>query len=392
MRLEGSSFDVLVVPVDPAHAPARFPAQSATADWSFTVPAAATVSGTIRGPGGALLQGARVAVGIDGAPATVATTDAQGVFSLPVRAGAAAELLVIPADTDLPWLELGPSSELAGALTSAGVLDISYTPGLVAHEFAPTALDADGAPLGDVRATWIARAVTASDSAPAGTVTIGGDALVLPLTGAARVTAVAQPDGAWPTVRLPAAIYDVVLEPASGSAASGGVTVQVVDLVENPSVDTLSLAQPALVRGQAVDSDGNGLSNLHITASPLGLLAHSPAAGAAASTAVDGAFALSLAPGTDYELVIDSPDRRHGRARVFVTAPAAGQDLDLPPTRLPAASRLRGEVALLEGAGGAAGITVLLSCLGCDDPTPVAEAVTDSTGAFVLAVPHADAP
>jgi hypothetical protein len=390
MRLEGLRFDVLVVPVDPAHAPARFPAQPATADWAFTVPAAPIVSGTLGGPAG--LAGARVAMRIDGAPATVATTDAQGDFSLPMHPGAAAELLVVPADTGLPWLELGPSSELAGALAGAGDVDISYTAGMVAREVAPTAFDAGGAPLGGVRATWIARTVTASDSAPAGTVTID-DALVLPLAGTARVTASAGPDGVWPPVRLPAAIYDVVLEPAGASAASGGVTVREVDLVANATVDRLDLAQPALVHGRAVDSDGNGLSNLQVTASPLGLLAHSPAAGASAGTAVDGAFTLALAPDTDYELVIDSPDRRHGRARVTVPAPAAGQSLDLPPTRLPAASRLRGEVALLDGAGGAAGITVLLSCLACDDPTPVAEAVTDSTGAFVLAVPHqADAP
>lgn len=395
MRLESLSFDVLVVPVDPAHAPARFPVQPAAAPWTLTLPAAATVTGTVFVRADEPLAGARVSLRIDGAPATVAVTDDQGAFSLPARAGSEAALLVVPADTELPWLELAASGALAGALAAGNPLTISYAAGLTTHEVAPTARDAGGAALGGVRATWIARSVTAPGTAPggapAGTVT-AGPGIELALAGTTRVTAIAQPDGAWPPVRLPEALYDVVLEPADGSAAtSGGVTVRVVDLGATPIVDTLDLAQPALVRGKVVDSDGNSLDGVQVTASPLGLLAHSPAAGEAAGTAVDGAFALALAPDTEYELVIDSADRRHGRARVRVTAPAAGQSLDLAATRLPAAASLRGEVALLEGAGGAAGITVLLSCLGCDDSAPLAEAVTDSTGAFVLAVPYDDA-
>jgi hypothetical protein len=396
MRLESASFDLLVVPVDLAHAPARFPVQPASAPWLLTLPPSTTVSGTVLDRAGEGLPGARVSLRIDGAPATVAVTDDQGAFALPVRAGSKAALLVVPpADTGLPWLELAPSSELTGALADAlaggSPLTIAYAAGLADHEVAPTALDVGGAALEGVRATWIARAVTASGGAPAGTVTAGAGP-GMALAGTTRVTAIAQPGGAWPALRLPEAGYDVVLEPDSDAAASGGVTVRVVDLAATPIVDTLALAPPALVRGQIVDSDGNDLAGIQVTASPLGLLAHSPAAGAAAGTDSEGAFALALAPDTPYELVIDSPDRRHGRARVPVPATAAGQSLELAATRLPPAASLRGEVALLEGAGGAAGITVLLSCLGCDDPAPLAEAVTDSTGAFVLAVPYADTP
>jgi hypothetical protein len=395
MRLESASFDLLVVPVDLAHAPARFPVQPAGAPWSLFLPPSTIASGTVLDREGARLPGARVSLRIDGAPATVAVTDDQGAFSLPVRAGSEAALLVVPpADTGLPWLELAPSSgltgALAGALAGGDPLTIAYTAGLADHEVAPTALDAGGAALGGVRATWIARAVTAPGGAPAGTVTAGAGP-GLALAGTTRVTAIAQPGGAWLPLRLPEAVYDVVLEPDGGTAASGAVTVRVVDLAATPAVDTLSLALPALVRGKVVDSDGNALTGIPVTASPRGLLAHSPAAGAAAGTDSEGAFALALAPDTEYELVVDSPDRGHGRARVAVPATAADQSLDLPETRLSPAARLRGEVALLEGAGGAAGITVLLSCLGCDDPAPLAEAVTDGTGAFVLAVPYSAA-
>lgn len=388
MRLEGLSYDLLVVPGDPAQAPARFPIQATAAPWTLTLPPAVTVSGTVRGPvASEPLFEARVAVRVDGAPAAVAITDEQGAFSLPVRAGAVAELLVVPADTALPWLELGPSSELAAALATGGALDIAYTAGLTAHQVAPTALDTGGAALGGVRATWIARGVTAPAGAPAGTAR-AGDGPELALTGTARVTAVARPDGAWPAVTLPEAVYDVVLEPPDGSAGNaGGVVVRVVDLAADPGVDTLALAEPALVRGTVVDGGGGALSNIRVTARPLDLLAHSPAAGDAATTDANGAFTLGLAPDTAYELLADSTDRRHGRARISVTAPAAGQSLELAPTSLPAASRLSGEVALLDGAG-AGGITVLLTCLGCDDPAPLAEAVTSGSGAFVLAVPH----
>jgi hypothetical protein len=392
MRLAGPSVDVLVVPVDPAHAPARFPAQPITAPWTLTLPAAASARGTLRDAGGQGLARARIALRIDGAPAAVAVTDDQGAFALPARAGSAAELLVIPADTGLPWLELGPSSELAAALAGGGDLAIAYTAGLASHEVAPTAFDAGGTPLGGVSATWIATSVTAPGGSAAGTVTVGdGDPVVLPLAGSARVTVIAGPDGAWLPVRLPSAAYDVVLEPAGDSA--GSVTVRSVDLTTDPDVAFLDLAQPALVRGRVVDSDGNGLGSVQVTASPRGQLAHSAAAGATAGAAEDGAFELSLAPDTEYELVIAGAARGRGRARITVTTPVAGQGLDLAPTPLPEASSLRGEVALLDGAGGAAGVTVLLSCLDCDDPAPLAEAVTDSTGAFVLAVPYEpDAP
>jgi hypothetical protein len=385
MRLESLGFDVLVVPVDPAHAPARFPAQMSET-WTLIAPPAATMSGAILDPAGQPLAGARVALRVDDLPATVAVTDAQGAFAVPAPPGSAAALLVVPpASTGLPWLELAPSAALASALAAGNGTTISYAAGLAVHDIAPVALDAGGAALGDVRATWIARSVAVpGPAAAAGTLSVDGQSFAL--AGAMRATATAGADGAWPPVRLPEGVYDVILEPA-GDDPADSVTARVVDLAASPVVDSLRLASPALVRGRAVDPAGSGLPGIQITARPLGLLAHSPAAGAAATTASDGTFALALAPDAEYELVLDSADRRHGRTRITVTTPAAGESLELAPRTLLAAARLTGQVALLDGAG-AAGVAVLLSCLSCDATAPLAEAVTDSTGAFVLAVPY----
>jgi hypothetical protein len=391
MRLDSASYDVLVVPLavsgSSALAPVRFPAQPISTVWSFSLPAARLATGTVVGPDGPL-AGARVALQIDGAPAAVAITDAGGAFVVPVSPGSAAALLVVPpSEIGLPWLELAESPALAAALAAGTPLTIAFDDALRVHPVAPTARDAGGASLAGVRATWIARAIALPGDRAAGTVTAAGpDPLTLPLTGALRVTATSRPDGAWPALRLPEATYDVVLEPADDTTA-GGVTVLLASVDGESTIDALTLAQPALVHGRALDAAGEALGAIQVTASPRGLLAPSPAAGASTTTAADGTFTLALAPGAEYELGFDSPARSHGRASMSVPTPPAGQSLDLPSVTLPAAVRLIGDVAIASGIGGAAGVTVLLSCLDCDFATPLAEAVTDSTGAFVLAVP-----
>ena len=395
MRLDSASYDVLVVPLAGTDTgagvlgPVRFPAQPISTLWSFSLPPARLATGTVVGPEGPL-AGARVALQIDGAPAAVAVTDAAGAFIVPVSPGSAAALLVVPpSEIGLPWLELEESPALAAALAAGTPLTIAYDDaydaGLRVHPVAPTARDTGGASLAGVRATWIARAITLPGDRAAGTVTAAGQD-PLPLTGSMRVTATSRPDGTWPALRLPEAAYDVVLEPA-GDATAGGVTVLLASVDGESTIDALTLAQPALVHGRVLGAAGENLGAIQVTASPRGLLAHSPAAGTSATTAADGTFTLALAPGAGYELGFDSPARSHGRTRVSVTAPLAGQSLDLPSVTLPAAVRLIGDVAIASGIGGAGGVTVLLSCLDCDFATPLAEAVTDSTGAFVLAVP-----
>ena len=391
MRLDSASYDVLVVPLAGAGAgalgPVRFPAQPISTLWSFSLPPARLATGTVVGPGGPL-AGARVALQIDGAPAAVAVTDAEGAFIVPVSPGSAAALLVVPpSEIGLPWLELEESPALAAALAAGTPLTIAYDDALRVHPVAPTARDTGGASLAGVRATWIARAITPPGDRAAGTVTAAGqEPLTLPLTGSMRVTATSRPDGTWPALGLPEAAYDVVLEPA-GDTTTGGVTVLLASVDGESTIDALTLAQPALVHGRVLGAAGENLGAIEVTASPRGLLAHSPAAGTSTTTAADGTFTLALAPGAGYELGFDSPARRHGRTRVSVTAPLAGQSLELASVTLPASVRLIGDVAITSGIGAAAGVTVLLSCLDCDFATPLAEAVTDSTGAFVLAVP-----
>lgn len=378
MRLENAAYDVLVVPVDHAFAPARFLDQPSAPAWPLSLPATDQVTGAVLDPAGDPVPGARVSLRTGSAPATVAVTDESGAFSVPARHGETAALTVVPpAESGLPWLELPPSPELGAALGQDGALTVAYAAGPGAREIAPVARDAGGAALGNVRATWVARAMP-----DAGALT-AGEQPPLALTGTTRVAVTAGPDGAWPAARLPGAVYDVILEPPPGA---GAVTVREVDLTAGEPVDSLALAEPAIARGAVVDSAAAALPGVQVTAVPRGLLAHSPDAGASAVTGEDG-FALALSPGGVYELVFDSLDRRHGRVRVPVPALTAGEITELTATALPPAARLSGEVALLDG-GAAAGVTVLLLCFGCDDPTPVAEAVSDSTGAFVLAVPH----
>lgn len=388
MRLDSASYDVLIVPLPGAGAlaPVRFPARPISTNWTFTLPPAQLATGIVRGPDGPL-AGARVTLQIDGAPAAVAVTDAGGAFSVPVSPGSAAALLVVPpSENGLPWLELEESPALADVIAAGTPLTIAYDDALRDQTVAPTARDVGGASLAGVRATWIARAITLPGDRAAGTITATDSSLSLPLTGAVRVTATSRADGAWPALRLPEAAYDVVLEPA-GDTTTGGVTVLSASIDGASTIDTLTLALPALVQGRAVGVAGENLGGILVTASPRGLLAPSPSAGAATTTAEDGTFTLPLAPGAGYEIGFESAARSHGGKRVSITAPLAGQSLDLAPVTLPEAVRLIGDVAISGAIGSAAGVTVLATCLECDFATPLAETVTDSNGTFVLAVP-----
>ncbi|WP_428267147.1 hypothetical protein [Haliangium sp.] len=402
LRLPGGRHDVLVVPASPAYAPARLGNLSTDELAALVVPPAATVAGVVQDPDGLALASARVSLHPEGTPPAVITTGADGDFAAPVRVGPALALTVIPPEqSGLPWLALAPSTELGAALAAdqdPPTLAIGYDPGLAAREVVAMAVGPDGqTPVAGVSATWIAR----PDVAPmtqAATVRVGaGDPVLVP--GSARLAVTAGADGAWPALRLPAALYDVVLEPAGGTAGAQ-VTVREVDLrtgADTPS--TLALAAPAHLRGVVVDELGAAVPGVRVSATPIELLVASTAAGAVARTTADGGFDLAVAGAGSYRLRVAPGTGPAGGttagASVDAVAPGPGASLDLGSIALPAAVQLSGQVSVPGLPGGVPGVTVQLVCAAgpCpDDVEPVAEAVTGAGGGFVLAVPSAPAP
>jgi hypothetical protein len=381
MQLQSARYDVLVVPSAADRAPLLLEDQVAAPPWLLVVPTAPTLAGTITDAQGQPLAGAQISARTDDVPGALATSDADGAFAVAVRAGRPLAVTVVPpAGAGLPWLELPVSDALAG---TGGPLAISYTPDLGAVSVAPGARDAGGGPLGNARATWIARPLEGAGQLRAGS----GSPVALALTGTTRVTVTASPDGAFPAIDLPAAVYDVILEPASPGAP---VTLLSFDLGAEAAPDELSAAPPATVQGTVTDVDGAPVPGAEVSALPLGLLAGSPDAGARAITGEDGAFALALTGGGRYELLLESRAPGHGSTRMEIEAPASGQTGPLGTIALPPAFLATGRLILLATGAGAPGVTLQLLCATCSGPggeAPVAEAVSNALGDFTLRIP-----
>lgn len=395
--LESAIYDVLVVPrAEPSGAqlaPMLFAGRSPS-DLDLVLEPGHAVTGVVFGPDGLPVAGARVTIttgaGRLAVPSTIALTDASGEFSLLARAGSPAALSVIPTDASVPRLELGAQPvDLVSASTSAGLpITIRYSAELGARTVAPEVLASDGtSPAPGARVSWFARLAE-----PAGTVTIEGGA-PLAAMGAARAVSQADAAGALPPLTLVEGIYEVVIEPGSGSppGASMAPTVRTVDVRAGvPAPASLTLAVPARIEGAVRDPEGAAIAGARITAAPVGLLAAVASAGARATSGEDGSFVLELGGDGDYELVIDSPEPRHARARLPVRVPAAGSGLDVGVLSLGRALMVTGKIVVPGSAGGEPDVSLRLYCMECGERSPgapLAEALTGPGGVFAIAVP-----
>ena len=164
-----------------------------------------------------------------------------------------------------------------------------------------------------------------------------------------------------------------------------------VDLAAgNPSPTALVLPAPATLHGVVTDGV-SPVAAVAVTAAPRGLLANLASGAAMASSDGDGEFSLALVGGGRYDLALVPAGADLARERLGeVSAPAAGITGELGSTELTAAISVFGQVTIPGVAGGGAGVTVMALCYDCDGvaaQTPVAEAVTDTTGRFTLAIP-----
>ena len=351
------------------------------------------VAVTVADGSGVPVAGARVTLVAGGVPSSVAETDGAGAATVRVNGDGALSLSVEPPETSgLPQLELAASD---GAVLAAGggAIAVRYAASPPARTVSPEVRLADGATAAPgSRVTWIAHPLAA-----AATVSIdGGDPHQA--TGLVRRAAEAGAGGAVPEMLLPAAAYDVVVEPPVDAAPdTEAVSVAAVDLAPGePAPAVLGLAAPAVVRGQVkipVGSDGAefaALPGVLVQAAPRGLLVGATRAGASARTDADGRFALRLAGGGAYEIEVDGASRGQGRARWNAVAPAAGATADLDTTFLPRVLRATGLLVVEGGLGPAGGAHLQLFCTGCGPDgrsVPVTETVTDATGGFELVAP-----
>lgn len=380
MRLQSGAQNLLVVP-EGGVAPLYIPSTAAD-DYqgSISLPSSITVTGQVLDGAGDPVAGARVQLVVANSPSTIGVTDAGGDFTLQARAGEPVEVSVVPSEASgLPVLELTDAAGIGGGSTVA----VQYDSGLDLRTVSPVLRQTDGTtPAAQARVTFIARSITG-----AGSISIDG----VPLTATGTLTRSAQANGSGviPDQLLTAAVYDLIVEPGPAAPASQGVRFASRDLrTGQPAPTTLSLAAPAAFTGQVVDADLVPVEGARLLATPTGLLARATRAGGSATSAADGTFSIEVAGTGDYQLRIDGPG---GAGRVYLrqTAPTAGAATDLDMTEIPDTLRLGGTLTIAGGID-VVGALVQLQCFTCGpggQPATVAEAVSDSSGDFVLIAP-----
>jgi len=381
-RVAAGAHDVLVVPDGAAMAPARLDGLSPAALQDLVLGAGEPIAGTVVDPGGAPVAGAQVSLRVAGVPSTLATTDGSGGFVVQARPGGATSLTVTPPPgSGLPRLDV---DESAGLVVATGVdLTIRYASGVTSRTVSLAVRQSDGStPAPAATVLWIAGPIAAAGSVIAG----GGSPL--PAAGTVRLTAVADGSGQISGLVVPETVFTALVIPAAPLSGQAMHLVAVDLSTGNPTPATLALAAPATVAGQ-VSAGGAPLSGVEVRAGPRGLLANQPQAAATATTGGDGSFALALVGGGDYQLALVPRTRTRARVLVDATAPGPGSSSDLGDQPLPAAIRVGGRVTI-SGLAAAAGVSVEVYCTDCTGlaaQVPVAEAVTDASGRFAVAIP-----
>lgn len=370
VALAASTYDVLVTPLGAA-APQLFRGRAPVVGQTLRLDLSdgVAVTGVVRGPTGAALGGARVALRVEGIPSTVATSAADGTFSLLARPGTTADVVVTPpAGSGLP--------RLAGAVDAS-----AYTAGLVIDYAATlTTRDLAGVPVRRAGGAAPGTRVTVVGELPAaGTVSAGGGA-ARALAGSVVAEATAQADGALGTLRVPAAALSAVLQ-----AAAGEVAVQPFDATA-AAPTSFELVAAAAISGVAAAASGVPLAGVDVRLEPRGALAQAGVAPVLARSGASGAFSVLGARGGAYRVVVADPQWRRMSLEVDAVAPAALGELVLPPQFW-----LRGQIERNAGEplGGALIELLCSTCLGSERQRVISETLSSDAGGFSLAIPRA---
>ncbi len=367
VRLIPGRYDVLVVPTSAALAPRL------VLDWDplttlITIDAGTALGGFVLDDAGAAVAGARVSLTSGGVPSTVATTVADGSFSLRWREGGTIEQVtaVPPAASSLPRLD---------AQVEIGALAVVT----VRHATVPSS---------DVASTLVrvggviaASTEVVVDLGRAGAGTIrDGSTILAAASGSHRRTLRTDAAGRLPSARF---IDGTGAAFITASGGPGGVAALAL-----PLGGTLDAAAPVTITGRVLRAAGGARAEARVRATLTGALAHAGAPVPVATAGSDGSFTIALAAGGAYALLLIDPTADDA-ARTVAIASATAQALgDLS---LPAALAISGEVRATGQSVGARAVGVAalchLACAGIERTRPLGDAVTDPAGRFVVAVP-----
>jgi hypothetical protein len=384
---------LLVVPGDGHLAPYSLLRQPQELDLpSIPFAPGQQLTGTIVDAHDAVVPDTWISVGAERLPPALVKTDSEGKFALDVRSGNL-RFEVAPA----------PGTGLA-SLVAEPALQVRVDGGPVRIALAdatPVTLSGWKVKAAD-HTTFLGGAhVTFVAQVGAGKIIQGGVTHVVPASET-RVRVDTDASGLLPDVTLPAARYDVVVEPPVATATDV-LAVTSLDLRGvTPAPGVLSTVAPVTFALEIVDVDGQPLRQARVTAVAQGRFGvQKGEALRADADDVGKVVAIAGPPGMVYDLVVDAPRGSvtpRARARVRVDSELL---LPMVPLRvqMPPVTVVHSKLLKADHLHGAAGVTVSVHCggIGCPDPDFVyAETTTsfdldpaapDTSGEFSLAVP-----
>jgi hypothetical protein len=326
---------------------------------TFSLDAGQAVSGTVSDPAGAPIAGARVVLRAGKLPSGSGVSASDGSYLL--RAQTGSYVAAVGAD-GWPELAISPVTVPAAAQT----MDVKYLVSRV--QVAAKVVASSGAAVAGARVTL------RSSSLPSlATVTVGGSAQ--PAGGRVNQVVVSAADGTLPPLLLPAASYDVLVEPPAGAA--DGVTAQTLLLAGNDTW-TLTLQARIVLAGKVTNLLGVGVGDVKVTAFETAGLGAAPSA----RTTSNGSFSVSIDPGSPLEMLFE-PSGSSNLSSVRLALPAGSTQA---LAALGPGLRVGGYV-VGPGGGRLPSVVVEALCGSCGSATPIASAVSDGSGAYALYLP-----
>jgi hypothetical protein len=370
VRLINQPYDVLVVPTVPGFAPRLF------ASWlpgaNLPLDGGTLVTGHVQDHTDAPLAAAKVQLVVGGVPATLATTDASGNFSVrtSVASGAASIEVTAPAATGLPRL-------VASGTLGSGSLTVDYANAIAIRDLGGAVVRRSGTAQANAQVT------IAGTFASAGTVS---GALAATASGEVRASAIADASGVLPPLRAPDRLLSAV------TVINNTATMSAIDL--RGAVPALVDAPPlAAITTRITNTTGAILDGAILEARPKGVLAMAGADEVRAIANASGDVTAALAPGGTYDLLLVDP---RGHEPLRVAAPRRESDQTaadiLSVYALPKGLQIKGTIVVAgtqqpidKGA-----VQVLCAtgaeCTGTVRALPLAEGASSSAGQFAVAV------
>ena len=356
-RLLGQNHQVLVVPMVAGLAPALVSWTVSTT--TLNVSAGNAITGTVKDGSGAALAGAQVQFTSGGVPSTLATTAADGSFTVRTSLATSATFDVTvspPAGKGLPTLSA------TGAFGNNVAIQYANT---AACSLATSRLQNGAVPGDNTHVTFVGTIAIAG--------TIGGAAAL----GTVKIATTTDGNAHFPAVLVPRAVLSAVI------GDPPGLGVKAVDTTACPA-QTITAPGGSGAVGTIVDANGANLAFGMVEATPVGDLALAGAPQIVATADGNGRFSLSLAAGGHYDVTFSDP---HAHSAPLALSNVL--DSDVPTTALLGkALKLSGNVSVLGNANPVINASIqVFSLTAGPSSSPLAETASTQTSTYAVGIP-----